>query len=96
MNEYFDEQKQRIILSEALCPGSGRFGVYRVKANGSLKRITAPSLKPQPYAEAARALSQYAHAKGWNPVIRRDSAGRDVTDLPGLWDESDTLEGAAQ
>ena len=27
---------------------------------------------------------------------QRDSAGRDVTDLPGLWDESDTLEGAAQ
>lgn len=36
---------------------------------------------------------ELAAAKAWNnrPASRRtDSAGRDVTDLPGLWDEGDT------
>ena len=45
---------------------------------------------------AALLIKDLLTTEAKNTTVRRDRAGRDVTDLPGLWDESDTLEGAAQ
>jgi hypothetical protein len=67
-------------------------------AADSAGRTAAQSDDPAELAAAWRAVQAaeallHAAAKGLAPQPRRyDRAGCDVTDLPGLWDENDTMK----
>jgi len=70
--EYHDSQGRAVILSEGIAGGSNKWGSYRLKMNGSLKRIV-----PIPVVEgkekAKELLDKYAKKKKWKPYGHRIS-----------------------